>query len=411
MPSTYRLLRNNKETGPYSLEELLQLSLKPFDLIWVEGHSAGWRYPSEVETLKSYMESDSLETATTPVQYAVSRTEIPIENTSHVLVSDMRSMPEERGRANDREVQNFSFGQAPAVNEEEEEITAEKLEQKANEIYLRVQAYTQQKEQGQQGVQTKHARSLEDLKQEYAEWLHQSKQKKSFNLSKKHIAIGGAIVVVSAAAYFLIGRSNTAEEIPVHHYYYLSNAVEKPGDYKKSKSTTTELRSTSSATAKADLTVRKELSVDQFLDSVKRELAKQDERLRVAATKSPYKKPVHSMPLVTTPSAEQKGQIEFSTKSEQTSKRSLTDQVALDAKYLLEPRRQNISSLEITIRNNSEELLKTVAVDVFYYKKGQRLFDKETVYINNVQPGNSFTLSTPGNKKAVSAKFQLAKIN
>src|SRR5438270_14079567 len=58
MRKVYLLLRNNKQNGPYSLEELVQLGLKPYDLVWVEGRSAGWRYPGEIEALKSYV-SDS----------------------------------------------------------------------------------------------------------------------------------------------------------------------------------------------------------------------------------------------------------------------------------------------------------------------------------------------------------------
>ena len=53
MPS-YRLLRSNKETGPYSLNDLVTMGLKPYDLIWVDGRSAAWRYPSEVAELKEF---------------------------------------------------------------------------------------------------------------------------------------------------------------------------------------------------------------------------------------------------------------------------------------------------------------------------------------------------------------------
>jgi len=53
MPS-YRLLRNNKESGPYTLNDLVTLGLKPYDLVWVDGRSAAWRYPSEVAELKEY---------------------------------------------------------------------------------------------------------------------------------------------------------------------------------------------------------------------------------------------------------------------------------------------------------------------------------------------------------------------
>lgn len=52
--SNYLLLRNNRETGPFSLENLVQMGLKPYDLIWVDGKSAAWRYPGEIPELKPY---------------------------------------------------------------------------------------------------------------------------------------------------------------------------------------------------------------------------------------------------------------------------------------------------------------------------------------------------------------------
>ena len=51
---TYLLLRSNKQSGPYSLQQLVNVGLKPYDLVWVEGKSAAWRYPSEVDGLKPY---------------------------------------------------------------------------------------------------------------------------------------------------------------------------------------------------------------------------------------------------------------------------------------------------------------------------------------------------------------------
>jgi hypothetical protein len=50
---TYLLLRNNKQLGPHTLDELLNMGLKPHDLIWVEGKSGAWRYPSELDEFKS----------------------------------------------------------------------------------------------------------------------------------------------------------------------------------------------------------------------------------------------------------------------------------------------------------------------------------------------------------------------
>jgi hypothetical protein len=50
----YLLLRNNKQSGPYSFEELKSMGLKAYDLVWSEGKSAAWRYPCEIEELKPF---------------------------------------------------------------------------------------------------------------------------------------------------------------------------------------------------------------------------------------------------------------------------------------------------------------------------------------------------------------------
>jgi hypothetical protein len=51
---TYLLLRDNKQSGPYSFEDLKTKGLKAYDLVWVEGRSAAWRYPSEIDELSTF---------------------------------------------------------------------------------------------------------------------------------------------------------------------------------------------------------------------------------------------------------------------------------------------------------------------------------------------------------------------
>jgi hypothetical protein len=50
----YLLLRDNKQSGPYTLDDLKAKGLKAYDLVWVDGRSAAWRYPSEVEELSAF---------------------------------------------------------------------------------------------------------------------------------------------------------------------------------------------------------------------------------------------------------------------------------------------------------------------------------------------------------------------
>lgn len=50
----YLLLRDNKQSGPYTVDELAAKGLKAYDLVWLEGKSAAWRYPSEIAELKPF---------------------------------------------------------------------------------------------------------------------------------------------------------------------------------------------------------------------------------------------------------------------------------------------------------------------------------------------------------------------
>jgi hypothetical protein len=52
----YLLLRDNQQSGPYSLEELSGMKLKPFDLLWQESVSTSWKYPEEMDELASLVD-------------------------------------------------------------------------------------------------------------------------------------------------------------------------------------------------------------------------------------------------------------------------------------------------------------------------------------------------------------------
>jgi hypothetical protein len=51
MDSVYLLLRNNQQSGPFTIGELLQQQLRPSDMIWIEGKSTAWTYLSELELI------------------------------------------------------------------------------------------------------------------------------------------------------------------------------------------------------------------------------------------------------------------------------------------------------------------------------------------------------------------------
>lgn len=57
MQRVYLLLRKNHQTGPYTIDELLQQQLLATDLIWVQGTSQAWSFPWEVPELKGFLQN------------------------------------------------------------------------------------------------------------------------------------------------------------------------------------------------------------------------------------------------------------------------------------------------------------------------------------------------------------------
>lgn len=55
----YLLLRDNIQTGPYSLDELKKAGIRATDLLWIEGKSTGWRYPDEIGELQAFVHASA----------------------------------------------------------------------------------------------------------------------------------------------------------------------------------------------------------------------------------------------------------------------------------------------------------------------------------------------------------------
>ena len=180
MQKIYSLLRSNKQSGPYTLEELLQLNLKPFDLVWVEGKSGGWSYPTEIEALKMYVPGatkpiEKKETAnsvepTSPPAIPISEKKIPSRpGSQHIYIS----FP-----AGKQIVSEYAAIKDPvdSLNESPEA----KLERKAQELRNKIQAFAENKNahKDDNELDTKYSRSLDDIKEEYSSWLYQQRKKK-----------------------------------------------------------------------------------------------------------------------------------------------------------------------------------------------------------------------------------------
>ncbi|HEU4633974.1 MAG TPA: hypothetical protein VFS22_08320, partial [Flavisolibacter sp.] len=192
MQKVYLLLRNNRQTGPHSLEELLQLGLKPFDLIWVEGKSYGWAYPSEIETLRPFVSacsSPKMETTAPGQQASLSNVDKPPSKKIFV------SLPV---------VQGAVPPASPAPDP---------IEQKADELRQRIQSYPTQSRPQQEEIRTNYARSLNTMEEEYTSWIYRKKIKKKKFISYKY-AVAAGIAGIALAATWLMAKTIYKEPAP-----------------------------------------------------------------------------------------------------------------------------------------------------------------------------------------------------
>jgi hypothetical protein len=427
MQKTYSLLRNNKQSGPYTLEELLQLKLKPFDLVWVDGKSAGWSYPSEIDALKDYVTDipKSVETEEAALSTQSPEGNIISQPTAKEFVSKKTTVSTAAKHiyislpAGTHIKENAISFIPPAENIEEESPEA-KLERKAQELRNKIQAFSESKNQpnADNDLDTKYARSLDDIKEEYSSWLHQQKKKKNAVPKKTYFIIAG-FAVLFIGAYFIIrlfsnAKTNeehilSAEEIKSSAPVFNSgakkeNVLEKKGKLTKGDPGKKSQKMKSNKTNPGPLKTHSPNSridkIDSYIDSLNRIEGKKQQR-----NESEYKPPVAS-------SEDTRGSNKRNdeTITKKPTERNATSSAPFEELVKLSESIGN-GTPHLTLYNNSNKHIKFIAIDAFYYRANKQLLEKKTLYFNNISAMSTATLYVPQEKKAASVRYEMGLIS
>lgn len=390
MPATYLLLRNNKQTGPFQLDALLQQGLQPHDLIWVEGQSAGWRHPSEIDALKPHTagkqhseiaQEPRSNTKLTPS--APDQTPKPAKNATHIYVSlpaGMRPQPQETP-------------------------PADALEAKAEALHQRIQAFAQGKVTAED-TDIRPARSLDNMKQEYGAWLKKKEKKKKWGAIKRTLAIAGAVLIITTSVFAI---SKWVRSKPSLSKPSIDSYATTPMMSSETEQTTT----ASFHTAIDSFTATGETHSVRLDTVVKRPpLVKNTTKPVTTVAKKNVAESL-SLPAVaettiiaaTTP-------IPETTPPPKTEKKlvPLSRLVVVSGTLNHDKKGNNGAATQITLQNNSGETLKSVAVTITYFKKEDRQLGKETVHFYNVLPATAPVISISGNRRATAARFEIGTI-
>lgn len=251
----YRLLRNNKEEGPFTAEELIQKNLRPYDLIWVDGRSAAWSYPGELAQFKNYAplpgeensdQNDKAQSAISPSvqaamainnnisqakekpRYKVSAAWSKIQTVTTAAVNTIKADSGKKNSPKKPMVVSHSTGiPSKSLSWEEAWQDWENQKDTGNEIHQPappkslVNKKPVNKKSAEAVLETKYAEPLDSLKDKYIENILQQKQRGSKTVSAgkvgEFVLPAIALVVIFSAAYWLLNDTevpalNTAAE-------------------------------------------------------------------------------------------------------------------------------------------------------------------------------------------------------
>lgn len=397
MPSTYLLLRNNKQTGPLSLEALLQHQLQPHDLIWVEGQSAGWQYPAEITALKPHLNPQK----NSPAEH-LDETAKPRENERQDIQVANRSVSLSKPL---HIYVSLPAGTQPRT--EEEPSPRDTLEQKAAALHQRIQAFAEGKVAADD-ADTHYTRSLEDMKQEYGTWLVKQRKKKKSGSAKRNLLIAASLLIVTMSGFGITRwiRSKPGISEPPPTERALGTLINADANQIATTSFSAVADSFSAAISEHSLVAT---------DTVLKKAVLPKTNAKPAATKNiKASKQNSAVPVTGDTTTATVPVLAPETKEpvrEEVKKVvPLSQLVVVNGIFQYDKKGNTITATQVKLQNNSNETLKSVAVAITYFKKEDRELKRELVYFYNVVPGSASVITASGNRRATSASFAIGTI-
>ena len=444
--TSYLLLRNNKEKGPFSLEDLIQHGLKPYDLIWVNGKSAAWRYPGEIEELKKYSPAveeqpydrffkkpseEKKQELVQPKEAVIAPQPVYIPKKS-VFVTLPGHQQQQPARIKEQPVTGYEKYQ-PAVKETELTETATPT------ISITETPVT---------AEIKYSQPLDEIKEMYVKTLQDRKQKiakKNYlNAAMKNAAIALAIVGVGILIGFAM-KSNGNRPAVVAETAITQQATVFPEDTAQTVLTIpaeeqrqTEEIATEPAYEESQPVIQEEIK--------KPELKEEKKGLQSSPARSPEKTIVIAPPKDVVqpekkfvPEDEPSPGVEINARTGERTKKVRSETTATPLKDQEETTSGQtpkvamkntglsklvtvtsndyqkvafggIRNLQLTVSNDSKYVLDNVVVELQYLKPSELPLKTESIQFRSVAPGGTQTIRVPDTNRGIKVTYKITHI-
>jgi hypothetical protein len=451
MARVYLLLRNNQETGPWSLEELVSLELKPHDLVWVEGRSAAWCYPTEIESLKHIFPVQKTESSEAPPVTRSNATE-PIRPLTPTQSFESKKV----------------FISLPKTPVPPEFITDAPSREHVRETQPERQEISSARKPVEDAPRTAYARSLNDMEEDYTNWVYRQKSRKKNKLQPKHILMASLLGVAAISGYFIFGNAseplvrNNAQVIPtISTPGVLSNEPsstqtddgattsreERLSDEPIANSNIVANKSKKSITGKTNHKNREQASMPisspssgqessekgstlppsneeiadvtaqpsaPVADKAKKKKAK--ELIRDLFSRKNKKEESASTATVTDEDPRPANNRQAAKRNEaDVAQEETVDEATLASQVEISSNAPDnwmmgIQNLKVTVRNRNSVALHSVSVWVHYFDSNKQLLEKKAILFSNVPAKGKQTVAAPDHKFADHVEFKLGNI-
>lgn len=432
--SKYLLLRNNKQAGPYTLDEIRAMALKAYDLVWVEGKSAAWRYPGEIEELKSFappVEEQPFDrffkkpvqeeqSTTSNKQSTVNTTKQPTVEVEKSRYAPVAS--EQTASAPNKGV----YINLPAESKSTEEKDQYDYREKAIPREPVINKETVQKSFSQSipasgveaiGTEENFGTPTDQLKKLYAQ--KEARQKKAQGPNFKHllkpVGIGFGLIALLAAGIFIglsinnrglnSTKNNSAKDqngVLEQQSSYPARTVTTKSSAPQTDPKTTE-NSISTIDPGANIPDENALEEKRKLRAAKKRMADSINALKAAPVKPDSTAFMAERDVVKKP-AETNNQNE-------SIKSNIEDYVSLSASKFNVGTFGGISDLQLTVSNTSPFALDLVVVEVQYIQSNKKIFKTENLYYHGVAAGAAIMQEAPKSPRGVKVKYRITIIS
>ncbi|HTQ28441.1 MAG TPA: hypothetical protein VMI35_09945 [Puia sp.] len=434
--SKYLLLRSNKQTGPFTLDEMQAMGLKAYDLVWIEGKSAAWRYPCEIDELKSFAPAVDEQPfdrffkkpAVDNQTAAIHASSLPpdTEKKQSFPVVDTRA-----GNQSNTVYVNLPAAKKP-VAEKEKSRPLQDIEKRdasresinpppagPRETASRTFSSSLPVMATDESVllEEKFSQPLDDIKKQYVEKvLNQQRKRRAGGQFAKPVVLGIGVVALLAAG-MLIGlsinkRGNGNAQKDLSHDLAISD---QPTDDRtrtipiSSSGRPTDKHADNSVISQSEQVMDETRSKQEAAEKKKSRIQKQK---LVADSAQHITKATSNVP----DSEAMAVQREAARRADallarDAVKNNITNYVFLSASKYNVGTFGGISDVQITVSNRSLYSLDLVVVEVEYIQSNKKIFKTENLYFHNIGAGSALMEEAPKSSRGVKIQYRIAIIN